>query len=94
MKPPLLSWERIRMVLQEQDRLGQRDNMFRLEAIVQDQVDKMIGEGYKKVEEVELPKPYIPVDSDGNLDESFAMGARKQRQDILKLGKLYREVKK
>ena len=32
-KDTVISWEKIRMVLQEQDRIGQRDNMFRLEAI-------------------------------------------------------------
>ena len=33
----ILSWEGIRIVLQEQDKVDQRDNMFRLEAIAKAQ---------------------------------------------------------
>ncbi|KKL84134.1 hypothetical protein LCGC14_1967760 [marine sediment metagenome] len=35
----IMSWERIRMILQEQDKKGQHDNMFRLEAIAQAQAE-------------------------------------------------------
>ena len=38
-KDTVISWEKIRMVLQEQDRMGQRNNMFRLESIAQAQAE-------------------------------------------------------
>ena len=38
-KDTVISWERIRMVLHEQDKKGTTDNMFRLEAIAEAQRD-------------------------------------------------------
>ncbi len=38
----LLSWEGIRIVLHKQDKAGQSDNMFRLEAIAQAQLEHAI----------------------------------------------------
>ncbi len=37
-KLTVISWERIRMVLQEQDKQDQRDPMFRLESIAESQL--------------------------------------------------------
>jgi len=37
-KLTVISWERMRMALQEQDKLGQHDNMFRLESIAKAQL--------------------------------------------------------
>ncbi len=34
-----ISWERIRIALQEEDKKGTTDNMFRLEAVAQAQLD-------------------------------------------------------
>ena len=38
-KDTVISWERIRMVLHEQDKKGTTDNMFRLEAIAEAQAE-------------------------------------------------------
>jgi len=53
MKPEdtVMSWERIRMILQEQDKKEQRDNMFRLEAIAQAQAEISFKAGMKEVVE-------------------------------------------
>ena len=89
-KPPLLSWEGIRMVIQEQDKLGQSNNMFRLEAIAQAQVDKMIEEGYKKVVEVEMPRNPCTWDKNNSLQRIRHGVYTAAQRDILKLGKLWR----
>ena len=47
-KDTVISWEKIRMVLQEQDRIGQRDNMFRLEAIARTQAEISFIVGVEK----------------------------------------------
>ena len=56
----VMSWEGIRIVLQEQDKKGQHDNMFRLEAIAQAQAeitwDLAFKAGIKEV--VEWMKTY------------------------------------
>lgn len=44
----LLSWERIRMVFQEQDKKGQHDNMFRMEALCQKQRDLTVSRRRKE----------------------------------------------
>ena len=45
----VISWERIRMILQEQDKKEQRDNMFRLEAIAEAQAEISFKAGIKEV---------------------------------------------
>jgi len=40
----LLSWERIRMVFQEQDEKGQHDPMFRMEALCKEQALETLQE--------------------------------------------------
>ncbi len=51
----IMSWEGIRMILQEQDKKGQHDNMFRLEAIAQAQAEISLKAG-KKFERQRLVK--------------------------------------
>ncbi len=57
----VISWERIRMVLHEQDKKGTTDNMFRLEAIAQAQARSSDKEWWRLLERirVHLPKGYL-----------------------------------
>ena len=42
----VMSWERIRMVFQEQDKKGTTDNMFRMEALCERQAEVSFKAGY------------------------------------------------
>ena len=44
----MMSWERIRMVFQEQDKKGITDNMFRMEALCQTQAEIAFKAGYEQ----------------------------------------------
>ena len=53
----ILSWEGIRVVLQEQDKLKQRDNMFRLEAIAKAQHKDTLRQVRELLDGIENPYP-------------------------------------
>lgn len=80
-----LSWEKIRMVLHEQDEQGTRDNMFKLEAIAQAQSDKIFNDPRVVIldDDQSLPKHYSRMGG-----EWFHEGVIEvdTQQDMLKAG--------
>ncbi len=86
-KPQLLSDEAIHDIQKLFTRfLGDITDIDEGRAIAQAQVDKMIEQDYKKVEEVELPRILV----DPTLTHVECV--RKAKEEILKLGKFYKEV--